>query len=487
MNTVTVNNNILQDDNLINLIKSNFNKDDMQLFELNYKFYITNKNNPNEFIVNLEEIFKWIGFSTKGNAKTLLTKETSGFKINIDYKIKIHEKQVFLPMQKNLGGRNSDTILLTLNCFKLLSFIAGTEKSRKIYHYYMKMEDVITKYIENKHNEIITENNNNKQLLELKDRETNQLLQNQEIEDNKKILELKDQEMENNKKLLDDTLIKLQLKDLEIESFKNRKYEEIEKDKHVYIFSCDKPNIFKIGKSKDVLQRKKQLQTANVDNIIILYDRPTSNDYLLELVVHYVLDSYRCKSNGEHFTANLEYTKIVIDLAEVFLDTLKSTFEYITKEELLQKINENIINQLNNSLQIVEPIKKLIKKEKNIKQDTSLLEVSKITTSDNINNYDNSKKTSAISTLKNKDIINNSSKDTLVISINQDIINSDSKDTLVISELSNKDIMNILSTTSEHEYNVENYIINWFNLNYQLTNNKMDILHLCTFKTPIYK
>ena len=47
--------------------------------------------------------------------------------------------------------------------------------------------------------------------------------------------------------------------------------------------------------------------------------------------------------------------------------------------------------------------------------------------------------------------------------------------------------MNILSTTSEHEDNVENYIINWFKLNYQLTNNKMDILHLCTFKTPIYK
>ena len=163
--------------------------------------------------------------------------------------------------------------------------------------------------------------------------------------------------MENNRMQLEDTLTRLQLKDLEIEQFRNRKYEEIEKNKHVYIFSCDKPNIYKIGKSKDVLARKKQLQTGNVDDIIIIHDRPTSNDYLLELIVHYVLDSYRCKSNGEHFTANLEYTKIVIDLAEVFLDTLKSTYEHITKEELLQKINENIVNQLTNSLQIIEPIK----------------------------------------------------------------------------------------------------------------------------------
>ena len=147
--------------------------------------------------------------------------------------------------------------------------------------------------------------------------------------------------------LLEESLTRLYLKNLEIESFKNKKYEEIQKDKHVYIFSCDKPNIYKIGKSKDTLARKKQLQTANVDNIIILHDRPTSNDYLLELIVHYILNSYRCKSNGEHFTANLDYMKTVIDIAEVFLDTLKSTYEYITKDELLQKINENILNQSN--------------------------------------------------------------------------------------------------------------------------------------------
>jgi len=47
------------------------------------------------------------------------------------------------------------------------------------------METIITKYIENKHLEIIE---NNKKLLELKDIENNQILQ------------LKDQEMENNKK-----------------------------------------------------------------------------------------------------------------------------------------------------------------------------------------------------------------------------------------------------------------------------------------------
>ena len=44
--------NILDDDQLINLIKENFNQNDMQLFNLNYKIYTTYKNNPNDFIVN---------------------------------------------------------------------------------------------------------------------------------------------------------------------------------------------------------------------------------------------------------------------------------------------------------------------------------------------------------------------------------------------------------------------------------------------------
>jgi hypothetical protein len=338
MNTVTITKNILNDDKLISLIKSNFNESDLQLFELNYKIYTTNKNNIGDFIVDLDEVYKWIGFKQKCHAKRLLESKNvenkSFFEINKDYIIK---KGLSLKGE-NLGGRPSNQILLTINCFKKFCLKASTLESEKIYDYYIKMEDIVIKYIEIKHYEIIKENNNNKQLLELKDNETN------------KLLELKNQQMENNKMLLEESLTRLYLKNLEIESFKNKRYEEIKKDKHVYVFSCDKPNIFKIGKSKDILQRKKQLQTGNVDNIIILHDCLTSNDNLLEQIIHYILDSYRCKSNGEHFTANLEYTKIIIDIAETFLDTLKSTYEYITKEELLQKINENILKLNNNNI-----------------------------------------------------------------------------------------------------------------------------------------
>jgi hypothetical protein len=44
----------------------------MELFNLNYKFYIANKNNIDDFIVDFNEVYKWIGFTRKYNAKTLL-------------------------------------------------------------------------------------------------------------------------------------------------------------------------------------------------------------------------------------------------------------------------------------------------------------------------------------------------------------------------------------------------------------------------------
>jgi hypothetical protein len=77
--------NILDDDNLVNLIKTEFNENDMHLFHLNYNIYLDYKNNPNDFIVDLENVYKWIGFSRKDPAKRLLIKD---FCENKDYIIK---------------------------------------------------------------------------------------------------------------------------------------------------------------------------------------------------------------------------------------------------------------------------------------------------------------------------------------------------------------------------------------------------------------
>jgi hypothetical protein len=156
---VESNNNFLNDDQLISLIKSSFNESDMKLFEFNYKIYTTNKNNLDDFSVDLDEVWKWIGFSTKGNAKKLLESKNKDnkhfFEINKDYVIKM----VFIHKDKNHGGRPSNKILLTVKCFKKFCLKASTEQSDQIYDYYIKMEEIIIKYIENKHKQMIINNN----------------------------------------------------------------------------------------------------------------------------------------------------------------------------------------------------------------------------------------------------------------------------------------------------------------------------------------
>jgi hypothetical protein len=309
-NTIDINNNIIdinnifQDDELISLIKSNFNESDMELFELNYKIYTTNKNNLDDFIVDFGEVWSWIGFSSKGNAKKLLESKTSEnknvFEIDKDY----ITKKVFIHKDKNLGGRPSNKILLTVKCFKKFCLKASTDQADKIYDYYIKMEEIITKYIENKHKQIIEENNNN----------------------NKKVLELKNQE---------------------IISLRNKKYEEVIKDGHIYIFSTDVSNVYKCGRSNDPEIRRIALQTGNVNDIITYDAILTSNDKLLEKIVHKFLHKYRNKSGREHFECELKYIQLVSNITQAFFDTMNSSYQYITKEELLEKINNNILLQLN--------------------------------------------------------------------------------------------------------------------------------------------
>jgi hypothetical protein len=208
MNTVTIS-NLLEDDKLIDLLKSNFTKNDMELFELNYKIYTSNKNNLDDFIVDFDDIWNWIGFSTKGHAKRLLESKNiqnkSIFDIDKDYVIMI------TPKGNNSRGPSKHRILLTVHCFKKFCLKASTQQSEKIYDYYIKMENIITKYIENKHNEIIENNNKivNESITLLK-------IKDQEIQNNNKIVKIKDQEIQNNIKIINERTTLLKIKDQEI-------------------------------------------------------------------------------------------------------------------------------------------------------------------------------------------------------------------------------------------------------------------------------
>jgi len=48
--------NIMQEDNLIELIKQKFTEDDMEIFKMNFKIYLANEDNKNGFVIDLDDI-----------------------------------------------------------------------------------------------------------------------------------------------------------------------------------------------------------------------------------------------------------------------------------------------------------------------------------------------------------------------------------------------------------------------------------------------
>jgi len=144
----------------------------------------------------------------------------------------------------------------------------------------------------------------------------------------------------------------LQVKELEHQQtqqelvrYKEKTYEEIEKTGHVYVIKTDAQGSYKVGKTKDAVNKRiRGLQTGNVDNIQVLLDFKTSNPDLLEKNVHYILDRYRCNSNREFFDCDINYIKTVVAICGNVLDTLKSTYQHISKDELFEKLAISGVN-----------------------------------------------------------------------------------------------------------------------------------------------
>jgi hypothetical protein len=191
---------------------------------------------------------------------------------------------------------------------------SGTKRADEIHDYYIKLEELMQETLREELQTKELETNNAKKLIEEKEIEYQR-----QLEENAKQLEEKEQELE---------------------MYKQKTYEDIERTGHIYVIKTDAQGSYKVGKTKDnVTKRIKGMQTANVNNIEIVLDYPTSNPDLLEKCVHYILDRYRCNSNREFFDCNIEYIKMIVSICGHTIDTLKSTYQHITKDELYSKMN----------------------------------------------------------------------------------------------------------------------------------------------------
>ena len=143
---------------LLTKIKEQFTDFEQQLFLSSFYCYL-NCDPKNDFVIDLDKIWKWLGFSQKVNAKTLLEKQ---FIIDKDYIKSLLLQQKQTPQTK--GGQNREIFMLNIETFKKFCLKAGTKKADEIHDYYIKLEELI-------HNITQEECNDLKLLLEQKNKE----------------------------------------------------------------------------------------------------------------------------------------------------------------------------------------------------------------------------------------------------------------------------------------------------------------------------
>ena len=143
----------------VNKVKETFTETQQQMFVSSFYCYL-NYHQTNDFVIDLDNIWIWLGFSQKAMAKRSLEKY---FIIDKDYKVLLCRSAEQTNDTK--GGHNKQTILLNIRTFKLFCIKAGTAKANEIHEYFIKLEDIM--------NEIVKE-----ECAELKEKIENQKISN---------------------------------------------------------------------------------------------------------------------------------------------------------------------------------------------------------------------------------------------------------------------------------------------------------------------
>ena len=133
---------------LLNKIKANFSENEQQMFVASFYCYLKHDSSK-DFVIDLDNVWRWLGFATKQKAKDLLEKQ---FIIDIDYKLLLN-----LQVKQNIetrGGHNKETFMLTIDTFKKFCLKAGTKKADDIHDYYLKLEKTLHEVLQEESSEL---------------------------------------------------------------------------------------------------------------------------------------------------------------------------------------------------------------------------------------------------------------------------------------------------------------------------------------------
>jgi hypothetical protein len=133
---------------LLTKIQEAFTTNEQQLFVASFYCYV-NYDPVNDFVIDLDTIWLWLGFQKKFTAKRLLENH---FIKDVEYKTTLH----LMVEQRNhtIGGHNREIIMLNVKSFKKMCLKASTPKAGELLDYFLKLEQVLCDVIQEESNEL---------------------------------------------------------------------------------------------------------------------------------------------------------------------------------------------------------------------------------------------------------------------------------------------------------------------------------------------
>lgn len=137
--------------NLLTKIQAKFSETEQQLFVASFYGFL--KYDPNnDFVIDLDDVWRWLEFSTKQKAKMLLEIH---FVKDQDYVTLLN------PQGKQSdhirGGHNKEIFMLNVSTFKKFCLKAGTKKADSIHNYYIKLEETLHEVVQEESAELKTQ------------------------------------------------------------------------------------------------------------------------------------------------------------------------------------------------------------------------------------------------------------------------------------------------------------------------------------------
>jgi len=229
-----------------------FNNEEQQLFFSSFYTYL-NYDKERDFVIELNKVWKWLGFSRIDPCKRVLEKY---FIKDSDYKIVFHQPVENLNETDNLGGRPKETILLNVKTFKKLCLKSNTKRADSIHDYFIRLEEVLQ--------EILLE----------------------ESQD-------------------------LQRELTTLKRLKAKKWHDQEPGDTIYAIKVE--DMIKLGKTRNIKKRESYYTENQTGDMF--YIKRCYNCDLAEKVIHHILDKHREENNKDTFRSDDTYGRVWFNIS----------------------------------------------------------------------------------------------------------------------------------------------------------------------------